>query len=392
MKSATKLRNYVALALLAIATTSCGTTTLTQENFTTSINNIFRNDLLPNQELGKLDSNALTLGNIVGKKEGYTNEKEVVSDIVSKLKKIDYVVFQGNDNLFYVYEINFLNGKDLSIYPELRSIKVRNDFSTAKLVCISSKRKHFRFYNGENSPVYKPVSTPEEAISRLQNMEIILSKNLDHRGLFATMYRVITQRAYKELQIYKQQGNLKAAKFEEDLMINFANKYFQAYDNYASNNISGVKEVWRMAFDSGRKSQDLGLNKSGNIAEILGLSMNAHIIHDLPFTLKEIGYDVKDPVLKSTFDRFNTVLFEEKDNILSALKQRYGKNIVNDANDFFGPVGNWTMQKVFSVMRTIASSQAAYSDKNKIERTAISFGDGIMDIVPGGNSIRTANN
>ena len=42
-------------------------------------------------------------------------------------------------------------------------------------------------------------------------------------------------------------------------------------------------------------------------------------------------------------------------------------------------------------MRGIASNQATYSDKKKIEKIAISFGDGIMDVIPGGNSIKSIN-
>src|SRR5690606_34919302 len=131
-----------------------------------------------------------------------------------------------------------------------------------------------------------------------------------------TMYRVISERAYRELLNFRRQGNLKAAEFEEKLLINFANKYFEAYSAYSETRLHQVPEVWKMAFDSGRKSQNLDLYKSGNIAEIFALSMNAHMIHDLPFTLQEINYDENDPVIKETFYHFNTALFEEKDNIL----------------------------------------------------------------------------
>jgi hypothetical protein len=403
MKLISNLKKLSCVALLAINLTACSNNNLINSaDFQNDLNTVsatsFRANLFENKVFGKWDSYNLTLGSIVGNQNGYQNQNDMTRLVLDAQNHFlsdssDYAIVQDNTGRLYSYEIkassNFLpDAKDLKTYSDLRSAVLSPNLPEAKIICIVSEQGKFRFQNGEPFPQnFGPAATPEQIIGRLTNMQEILAKSQDHRGLFTVMYKVITERAYKELQNYKQQGNMKAAAFEEKLMVNFANKYFEAFDNYSSNNIPGVTEVWRMSFDSGRKSQSIGLHESGNIGEILGLSMNAHIIHDLPLTLKEIGYNVNDPVLKATFDRFNTVLFEEKDNILAAIKKYYGKNVVQDANNFFGPIGNFTMQKIFSIMRGIASNQAAYSDEKMINRTSIAFADGLQQIIPGGNSI-----
>lgn len=352
---------------------------------------------LRNKNIGKWENFKLRIGNSVAEPNGYQDENSAVNAMV-KLKQTsifsksqDYVLISANSK-YYIYELiqynsNLTDNENIKSYSDFRNVKLEN-FKDFNIVALSSTKGQVRFTHNQpsNSTYQSQAKNPTEALNRLIQMEKNLSATQDHRGLFATMYRVITQRAIKELENYKKEGNLKAADFEEKLLVNFANRYFLPFDKYASGNISEVPEVWRAAFDSGRKSQNLGLKKSGNIAEIYALSMCAHIIHDLPFTLKDINYDVKDPVLKSTFDRFNTVLFEEKDNILKAVKNNYGDNIVQKANDFFGPIGNFTMQKVFSVMRGIASNEATYLSKEGIVKTSLSFSDGILKIIPGGNS------
>lgn len=323
----------------------------------------------------------------------FKSEKDAINYV---LKKQDSNIFLENkpyalvqkSNLFYVYEINSKNTKlELESYADLRKIVIRKN-PDLKLNSIISQESNIRFYSSDSSiNSYSKASQPSEAVSRLKIMENEFSKTKDSRGIFVTEYRVISQRVEKEINNFRLQGQTKSADFLEALMINFANKYFSAYDSYFSDNVDKTDEVWRMAFDSGRKANIIGLDKSFNIAEIFALSMNAHIINDLSLSLKEIKYNPKDLDLKNVFMKFNSVLFEEKNNILNAINKIYGKNVISAANNFFGSAGDFAMQKIFNLMRNTAESQALL-DKKKIADKAIDLGDDIMSAIPGGNSIK----
>ena len=348
---------------------------------------------IENSTLGNIKDYTLKVGEQIGKTNGYQSEAKVINEALNLQKGIfnpnkDYIVTNTGNN-FYLYNIDAYNKSQktnfsFASYDETRAFK-----TTFNIFAIVTKKGNVRYLSPQASTkVYSLAKTPEEVVVRLKTMETEFTRTQDHRGIFATTYRVITQRAIKALNDYKKEGNLKAADFEEKLLLDFANTYFIAYDNYSSNNFSKTTEVWRAAFDSGRKAQSIDLKKSGSIAEILALSMTAHIVHDLSFTLHRIGYDEKDIVIKDTFFKFNKDLFEEKDNILSALKSNYGNNIIQQANNFFGPVGEFTMQKIFSAMRGLAAEQSNNYNPDKIVKTSLGISNGVMKLVPGGNSIK----
>lgn len=324
----------------------------------------------------------------------FKSEKEAINYILQKqsskifLENQVYSVVQKS-NLFYVYEVNSKNTKlELKSYADLRNIVI-NKKSGIKLNSIVSQKGNIRFYSNDSLATSYSVSLkPDEIINRLKIMETEFAKTKDSRGIFVAEYKVISQRVEKEIRNFKDNGQTKSADFLNSLMINFANKYFTAYDSYFSENLEKTDEVWRMAFDSGRKANIIGIDKSSNIAEVFSLSMNAHIIHDLSFSLKEINYNPKDQELKQVFMKFNSALFEEKNNILNAINKIYGKNVISAANNFFGTVGDFTMQRIFSLMRNTAESQSELADKNKIIKKSITLGDAIISTIPGGNSIK----
>jgi hypothetical protein len=347
---------------------------------------------LNNSLLGSFNNTAIFLSSNNVEK-AFKSEKDAINYILQKqdtifLQNKPYAVIEKS-GLFYVYEINSKNTKlELKSYSDLRDITI-NKKSDIKLNSIVSQKGNIRFYSYDSSFTPSSKATqPSEIVNKLKIMETTFTPKKDSRGVFVAEYRVISQRVEKEINIAKEKGQTKAANFLQSLMTNFANKYFSAYDTYFSENLDKTPEVWRMAFDSGRKSDIVGIDKSFNIPEIISLSMNAHIIHDLSLSLKEINYNPKDQELKQVFMKFNSVLFEEKNNILNAIDKIYGKNVVSAANNFFGSVGDFTMQKIFNLMRNTAENQSEFSDKNKIIKKAISLGDSMMSTIPGGNSIK----
>jgi hypothetical protein len=230
-------------------------------------------------------------------------------------------------------------------------------------------------------------------------MKTDLAPTKDHKGVFVSMYQVITSRALSEMQNYISQGKFKEAEFEGKLAINFANKYFEAYDNLVEGNIAKIPEPWRFAFDSGRVSQAEGYPKK-SIVEITALSMNAHIIHDLPLTLKEIGFNPKDKELDETFDRFNKVLYEEKNNILNSIAPNYGSGL-SDFQDmvskteplmkksmelfFQRDINESVTQNIFTFMRNVAKHEAINMSEEEIKDFSTKTASIVSTYIPGGN-------
>lgn len=346
----------------------------------------FEPSLLDNKVLASFNGENLVLS--LNNKTSFKSEKDAVNYAISQnsalFGKKSFSIMNNGAN-YYIYEIK--SNESIKTYSDLRSIKL-NKQSSGNLTAIVSEKSKIRFYAYQEKNNYtNKVNSPKEVIERLKAMENEFSKTKDQRGIFIATYRVISERVDKEITRFKTENKPKSATFLQNLMINFANKYFYAHDLYFSNKLEKTPEVWKMAFDSGRKSQNVNLYNSASIAEILALSMNAHIIHDLSFSLKEVNYDPKDAEIRDVYLMFNKALFEEKDHIISAIHKIYGNNVVEGASTFFGSVGDFTMQKIFTIMRNISESQAELSNKEKIVTKAVSIGDGIMKVVPGGNSI-----
>ncbi|MEK7431714.1 MAG: DUF5995 family protein [Cyanobacteriota bacterium] len=384
------MKKYLLLSIFLVSSCTPSINTYTESFDVTNISS-FSPVSIKNKKIGTFDNQALILSDLKG--NSFDSEKKAIDFALNEqenslpLNKKAYSIVNAN-NYFYVYEMKknslFFDAKD---YKDLRNIKLESNLNFNLTAIISQKAK-IRFYSSKKSN-YLPsqAKSPQEIINRLKIMESDFSKTKDHRGVFVSTYRVISERVDKEIVKFRDQNKVKSADFLEKLMLNFANKYFYAHDLYFSDNFEKTPEVWKMAFDSGRKSENFGIEKSGNIVEILALSMNAHIIHDLAFSLKEVNYNPNDKELVAVYDMFNKALFEEKDNIIKSITNIYGKNIISSANSFFGVAGDFTMQKIFNLMRNVAKDQAELSNKEKIVSRSVSTGDLIMKSVLGGNSL-----
>lgn len=346
---------------------------------------------LENKDIASLKNNSLVLSNYLGKE--FIKEKDALNYIFSHQeqtsiynKKIYALI--SKENKFYPYEIKQdANSSTLKEYSDLRNIKIKSN-QDFKINSIVSSRGSIRFFDAPISTFYpNQGKNTQDIITRLRAMETEFTPTKDPRIVFVSTYKITSQKVDKFIESFEAQNKTKEADFLRKLMVNFANKYFYAHDLYYSGNVEKTPEAWRMVFDSGRKSSIFGLDKKGNLPELMALSMNAHIIHDLPFSLKEINFDPKDTQIVTVFDSFNDILFEEKDNIVNSLTKVYGSSVLSYANSFFGSVGTITMKPIFTLMRTIARNQAEFSNKEKIIERSNSYGDSIMKAVLGGNKI-----
>lgn len=350
----------------------------------------------------------------------------------------DVAIIQSADGKYQLHTLEMPNwisddGDDFNSYKEIRNAQLNASLPKgSRLIAVISDENDARFFARESSPnnyyprpanpapITPALSTSEadrqarvhelrasayKALDRLKVMENDLGSQRDHRGIFATMYRVITERAIKEMYKFIEQGDWRAAEFEGALLVNFANRYFDAYDNYSRGNLQAVPEVWRSAFDAGRNAEAAGYNKA-SVTEIVALSMVAHILNDLPQTLRDIGYNKaidRQGHLQGVYDGFNKALMEEKPKIMGALSKHYGFTDVHMLDvlgtvvlgrvvsplggvGFDSKANNAVQSEIFTWMRTQARD-AATSEKSaeEIRSDALKISDRVRTLIPGGN-------
>lgn len=365
-------------------------------------------------DLQSIISPKFSVGSIKGNTNGYNTEKSFIN-AVRELNKThlnkDFVILEKN-NKYFIHELknNKLFDDDLEYYSDLKIPKDKIIIpENSKLVALSSDRNSIRFFSNDKTDknIYTKIENPNpndsleslekklnSALDRLNKMEKTVTPSKDHKGLFVSMYKVITNRALTEMKTYMKEGKNEEAKFEAKLAINFANKYFDAYDNLVSGDIEKIPDAWRYAFDSGRSSQIDNYPKESSL-EVLALSMNAHILHDLPFTLKEIEFDPKNKVMNDTFDHFNKALYQEKNNIIKAISKNYGKKLENFdemtskidmvINGFSLKKHDPLTQNLFTTMRTIAKKSSQNMDEQEIKDFSSKTANSIISLMPGGS-------
>lgn len=291
--------------------------------------------------------------------------------------------------------------RDLSRYEQLRDLRV-----SPGILALVSQRGKVRFNAPQQSPLaFAPImgasaadrlpeliAKSDQVLLRLKQMEAVLGQRRDHRGIFAAMYRVITERAQTEMHSYIGKGDLRAAEFEGRLLIDFANYYFRAFDAYAAGDLQAVPEVWRSAFDAGRLAELRGY-PAWSTTEIVGLSMVAHIVHDLPFVLKNLGFNSQDTHINAVYDHFNAALISEKDRIIGAIAKAYGPTdlarLEKALNTALAPLPGANpaprIEKgLFSALRNLAKRASQQNNPSEIRQIALRLSDRVR-ILPGGN-------
>jgi hypothetical protein len=390
---------------------------------------------LTGQSIGRAGGGSVTLGD---RKGSYSTEKQAIQEarkLYGVMDDPDAAVVQNKKGDYDVYLINrpgrfSSDGTDFSSYNDIRSASLTHPGTGGeRLVAVVSEDNKVRYQGRESSPrnyaqmpPLSPISpanasaevraanladqkaTTAKTLDRLKQMESDLGSQKDHRGVFAGMYRVITERGIADMNRLEAQGDIRGAEFTGTLINNFANRYFEAYDAYAAGDMQNVPEVWRSAFDSGRNSEAAGYPGAA-ITEVVSLSMTAHILNDLPQTLKDIGYTTatdRDPKLQAVFDTFNGALMEEKGRIMGAIGKNYGNTDMHMldklASTLLSPtlptipirvpgeaINNGAQREAFTIMRTMARERAMTLSNSQIRSDALGISDTLRPLIPGGN-------
>lgn len=151
--------------------------------------------------------------------------------------------------------------------------------------------------------------TIDEIERRLKKLEAKWFKAKDRRAVFCTAYRVSTRNIRTNIAGNEFKDPDKVTK----AVVRFGVLYFAAQEAYDAGQFEKVPPAWRIANDSAAK---------GKVGTTLVLSMNAHIIRDLPFATATL--DTSDPAWQSDYKKLNGVLSAEVQEIRKEIVALYG--------------------------------------------------------------------
>jgi len=135
---------------------------------------------------------------------------------------------------------------------------------------------------------------------------------VDHRAVFARSYRAITVRMERAVA----EGAFEDNRWMEVLDVRFAEAYFDALTAHESGE-GAVPACWKLAFDLARERRTL-------VLQDLLLGMNAHILHDLPISLYEVGLAPDERERRRRdHERVNEVLSGMIDEVQRDLSRQY---------------------------------------------------------------------
>ncbi len=161
-------------------------------------------------------------------------------------------------------------------------------------------------------------------IQRMRAMQERLG--CDHRAVFDTTYLELTRTARDALLVDPDLLRFKRFFFREDAL--FANVYFRTIRMHERG--EPVPAAWQIAFDAAASPDVTG------VQDML-LGINAHVQNDMPFVLAQLGLrDREGNSRKVDHDRFNEVLSEGYERVVTSVRERYDP-LIGVSNPAFLP-------------------------------------------------------
>ena len=159
----------------------------------------------------------------------------------------------------------------------------------------------------------------------------------DARGLFATVYRPITEGAIEAIE----EGQFQDEAWGRRLLVDFAQRYLVALVD----ELQGEKPSW--AWD---RYYELAANPDVSRTRVAATGMMAHLILDLPYCLSAIGTEESH---RDDYFAFGDILVRDADRVVTDLWERHGVDAADLLGGFFW--GDW-IDATFDEQTTTAFS------------------------------------
>ncbi len=155
----------------------------------------------------------------------------------------------------------------------------------------------------------------QRVVRRLAKLEA--RHGCDHRAVFATTYRVLSQQLLKTLR--EQPGYFRFSRFFYFEAALFADVYV-ANSNAPDRN-RRVSPAWQIAFDAARDADLTG-------AQDMLLGINAHVQNDMPFVIAALNRESPRGVSrKPDHDKENQVLADAYESVVNEVERRYDPSV-----------------------------------------------------------------
>ena len=236
----------------------------------------------------------------------------------------DYAVVREGDR-FAARKIHTVNdpiADDIDTLSELESMVLTDQGKTVIASVIADTGDVKNFLPLPKWKEAREMRSVEDIRERLEDMHEELSKRGDHRAVFPCSYIATTKKASVVIDSIRDKNHPDHGKFKdlddkliENIVIEFAKLYFEAFDNYERGNHTKVPPVWRVNFDEARV-------QTTSVVEDMLLGYNAHMSYDLSIILaKKLPdgkplYNPENSKQVNTFNAFNRILIEETDTII----------------------------------------------------------------------------
>jgi hypothetical protein len=151
-----------------------------------------------------------------------------------------------------------------------------------------------------------PASSISEVISELDGIiETCLVEN-NKMGLFAALYRKVTQRVQEGIAQERFEDGARMEKLD----VLFANRFLEAYQDYRA--LKPITGSWRLTFEAARKP-------NLHIMQHLLAGMNTHISLDLGIATAAVSIGQPLSVMERDFNQINHVLSDLIDTVQEAM-------------------------------------------------------------------------
>jgi hypothetical protein len=145
----------------------------------------------------------------------------------------------------------------------------------------------------------------------IEKIESLYRRADDARAIFATTYLLTTRNIIKAMDRRTFSDRVRM----ERITLAFGELWLDALEAEDKGRRDDVPPAWRLAFDAGKRDRV-------SPARVLMLSINAHVIRDLPFAV--VAAARPDASLEPDFKALNKVLADEVPEVRRALVSQYG--------------------------------------------------------------------
>jgi hypothetical protein len=165
------------------------------------------------------------------------------------------------------------------------------------------------------------VACVNGVLRRMRRLERRLG--CDHRAVFATTYRTLTEVLKRERRVF---GDRRYLEFE---ITEFSNYWLRTYSREEHG--KPIPEAWRIAIDTARHGQV-------NAGQDMLLGINAHVQRDMPYVVAELGLVQRNgKSRKPDHNVMNRVLNDAYEPVVDAIRRRYDP-IVSLTNASWDPL------------------------------------------------------